>query len=122
LTRSSLDNLLADKKTAPMIVVSPAAYAYPPIAAVGAEKQRADFEKDLLGDLIPFVQTNYRVLADRDHRALAGLSMGGGLTLGSGPRHLETFSRLAVFSAGAGTNPQDSLKAWVPTRRTRTPS
>lgn len=105
-----LDNLIADKKAAPMIVVSPAAYAYPPITAVAAEKQRADFEKDLLGDLIPFVQANYRVAADRDHRALAGLSMGGGLTLSIGPRHLDTFSRLGVFSAGAGANPQESLK------------
>jgi enterochelin esterase family protein len=105
-----LDNLLADRKAAPMIVVSPAAYAYPPITEVAAAKQRADFEKDLLGDLIPFVQANYRVAADREHRALAGLSMGGGLTLAIGPRHLETFSRLAVFSAGAGNNPQDSMK------------
>src|SRR5438093_4729244 len=81
-----------------------------PITGVASEKQRADFEKDLLENLIPFVQANYRVAADRDHRALAGLSMGGGLTLAIGPRHLDTFSRLAVFSAGAGQNPQESLK------------
>jgi len=105
-----LDNLIADKKVAPMLVVTPAAYAYPPTGGVAGDKQRADFEKDLLGDLIPFVQANYRAAADRDHRALAGLSMGGGLTLAIGPRHLETFSRLAVFSAGAGNNPQESLK------------
>jgi enterochelin esterase-like enzyme len=105
-----LDNLIADKKTAPMIIVSPLAYAYPPINGVAGDKQRADFEKDLIGDLIPFVQANYRVAADRDHRALAGLSMGGGLTLAIGPRHLETFSRLAVFSAGGGNNLQDSMK------------
>ncbi len=105
-----LDNLIAEKKSVPMIVVTPAAYAYPPITGVEAAKQRADFEKDLLGDLIPFVQANYRTAPDREHRALAGLSMGGGLTLTIGPRHLETFSRLAVFSAGAGNNPQDSMK------------
>jgi enterochelin esterase-like enzyme len=105
-----LDNLIADRKASPMIIVTPAAYAYPPIGGVATEKQRADFEKDLLGDLIPFVQANYRVAADREHRALAGLSMGGGLTLSIGPRHLDTFSRLAVFSAGAGNNPQESLK------------
>ena len=105
-----LDNLIADKKASPMIIVTPAAYAYAPTTGVAGDKQRADFEKDLLNDLIPFVQANYRVAADRDHRALAGLSMGGGLTLSIGPRHLETFSRLAVFSAGAGNNPQDSLK------------
>ncbi|MCM3879413.1 MAG: alpha/beta hydrolase-fold protein [Vicinamibacterales bacterium] len=105
-----LDNMIADKRTAPMIVVTPAAYAYPPATGVAGDKQRADFEKDLLGDLIPFVQANYRAFADRDHRALAGLSMGGGLTLAIGPRHLDTFSRLAVFSAGAGQNPQESMK------------
>jgi enterochelin esterase-like enzyme len=105
-----LDNLIAEKKAAPMIVVTPAAYAYPPTTGVAGDKQRTDFEKDLLENLIPFVQANYRAAVDRDHRALAGLSMGGGLTLAIGPRHLDTFSRLAVFSSGAGQNPQESMK------------
>jgi len=104
-----LDNLIAEKKAAPMIVVMPFAYAYPWQAGAAGDKQRADFEKDLLTDLIPFVQSNYRVAGDRDHRALAGLSMGGGLTLAIGPRHLDTFSRIAVFSAGAGQNPEKTL-------------
>jgi enterochelin esterase family protein len=104
-----LDNLIAEKKAAPMIVVMPFAYAYPWHAGVAGDKQRSDFEKDLLTDLIPFVQSNYRVAADREHRALAGLSMGGGLTLAIGPRHLDTFSRLAVFSSGAGQNPEKTL-------------
>ena len=105
-----LDNLIADRKASPMVIVTPAAYAYDPTSGVAGDKQRSDFEKDLLGDLIPFVQSNYRVAADREHRALVGLSMGGSLTLNIGPRHLETFSRLGVFSAGAGNNPQESLK------------
>jgi enterochelin esterase-like enzyme len=105
-----VDNLIAEKKAAPMIIVTPAAYAYDPTGGVAGEKQRADFEKDLLGDLIPFVQANYRVQADREHRALAGLSMGGSLTINIGPRHLETFSRIGVFSAGGGQNPAESLK------------
>ncbi len=105
-----LDNLIAEKKASPMIVVTPSAYAYPPITGVAGEKQRADFEKDLLENLIPFVQANYRAAVDRDHRALAGLSMGGSLTLAIGPRHPEVFSRLAVFSAGGGQNPQESMK------------
>jgi enterochelin esterase-like enzyme len=112
-----LDNLIADKKASPMIIVTPAAYAYPPITGVASDKQRADFEKDLLGDLIPFVQAHYRAAADREHRALAGLSMGGGITLATGLRHLETFSRLAVFSAGAGNNPQESMKDVVANAR-----
>ena len=106
-----LDNLIAEKKVAPMVVVMPFAYAYPWHAGVAGDKQRADFEKDLTEDLIPFVQANYRVSTDREHRALAGLSMGGGLTLAIGPRHLDLFSRLAVFSSGAGQNPEQSLAA-----------
>ena len=105
-----MDNLIAEKKAVPMIVVTPFAYAYPPAGGTAGDKQRTDFEKDLLGDLIPFVQANYRTLANRENRALAGLSMGGGLTLAIGPRHLDTFSRLAVFSSGAGNNPQESMK------------
>jgi enterochelin esterase-like enzyme len=105
-----LDNLIADRKAAPMIIVTPFGYAYPPVNGVAGDKQRADFEKDLLENLIPFVQTSYRVAADRDHRALAGLSMGGGQTLAIGPRHLDVFSRIAVFSSGAGNNPEASLK------------
>ena len=104
-----LDNLIAEKKAAPMVIVMPFAYAYPWHAGVAGEKQRADFEKDLLTDLIPFVQTNYRVSTDRESRALAGLSMGGSLTLAIGPRHLETFSRLAVFSSGGGQNVEKSF-------------
>jgi enterochelin esterase-like enzyme len=106
-----LDNLIAEKKVAPMMVVMPFAYAYPWHAGIAGDKQRADFEKDLTEDLIPFVQANYRVSTDREHRALAGLSMGGGLTLAIGPRHLDLFSRLAVFSSGAGQNPEQSLAA-----------
>ena len=104
-----LDNLIAEKRAAPMVVVMPFAYAYPWHAGIPAEKQRADFQTDLLTDLIPFVESNYRVAADREHRALAGLSMGGGLTLAIGPRHLDTFSRLAVFSAGGGQAPEKTF-------------
>jgi enterochelin esterase family protein len=104
-----LDNLIAEKKVAPMIVVMPFAYAYPWHAGAAGDKQRADFEKDLLTDLIPFVQSQYRVAANREQRALIGLSMGGSLTLAIGPRHLDTFSRLAVFSSGAGQAPEKTL-------------
>ena len=104
-----LDNLIADKTVPPMIVVMPHGYAYGWDSGVAAEKQQADFQTDLVNDLIPFVQANYRASSDRKDRALAGLSRGGGQTLSIGLRHLNLFSRLGVFSAGSN-NPQDAFK------------
>jgi len=104
-----LDNLIADKVVPPMIVVMPNGYAYGWDSGVAADKQQADFQKDLIDDLIPFVQANYRASSDRKDRALAGLSRGGGQTLSIGLRHLNLFSRLGVFSAGSN-NPQDAFK------------
>jgi enterochelin esterase family protein len=93
-----LDNLIADRKLPPLVVVMPFGYAYPPSAGSAGDRQRADFEKDLIEDLIPFVQANYRVQTDRSNRALVGLSMGGGQALNIGLRHLDLFSRVASFS------------------------
>jgi enterochelin esterase-like enzyme len=104
-----LDNLIADKAIPPMIVVMPNGYAYGWDSGVAADKQQADFQKDLVDDLIPFVQANYRASGDRKDRALAGLSRGGGQTLSIGLRHLNLFSRLGVFSAGSN-NPLDAFK------------
>jgi enterochelin esterase family protein len=104
-----LDNLIADKVVPPMIVVMPNGYAYGWDSGVAADKQQADFQKDLIDDLIPFVQANYRASSDRKDRALAGLSRGGGQTLSIGLRHLNLFSRLGVFSAGSN-NPQEAFK------------
>jgi enterochelin esterase-like enzyme len=105
-----LDNLLAEKKIAPMVVVMPNGYAYSWESGVAQDKQQADFQTDLLNDLIPWVQTNYRVATDRKQRALVGLSRGGGQTLTIGLHNLPTFSRIGVFSAG-NNNPQDAFKA-----------
>jgi enterochelin esterase-like enzyme len=104
-----LDNLIADKTIPPMIVVMPNGYAYGWDSGVAADAQQADFQKDLVDDLIPFVQANYRASSDRKDRALAGLSRGGGQTLSIGLRHLNLFSRLGVFSAGS-SNPQEAFK------------
>jgi enterochelin esterase-like enzyme len=104
-----LDNLIAEKKVQPMVVVMPNGYAYGWESGVAADKQQAEFQKDLVDDLIPFVQSNYRVSTDRRHRALAGLSRGGGQTLTIGLRNLNVFSRLGVFSAGSN-NPQEAFK------------
>ena len=65
-------------------------------------RQREGFQRDLIEDLIPFVQTNYRVHADREHRAIAGLSLGGAQALGTGLSHLDLFSRVAGLSPALG--------------------
>ncbi len=97
-----LDNLIADGKALPMIVVMPDGHALAP------ESRRADygaannaaFEHELVEDVIPMIESTYRAQADAGHRALAGLSMGGGHTLYTGLRHLDKFTWLGTFSAG----------------------
>ena len=91
------DNLMADGKLKPLVLVMPYGYAYQPTSPLAGgtdamKRQRSGFERDLIEDLIPFVQTNYRVFADRGHRAIAGLSLGGGQALGIGLSHQEVFS------------------------------
>jgi enterochelin esterase-like enzyme len=105
-----LDNLHADKKVVPMIVVMPNGRASkdPPPANVFDRSQFdafANFEKDLLNDVIPYVESHYPVPADREHRALAGLSMGGGQSLNFGLKHLETFAWVGGFSSAPNTQP-----------------
>ena len=63
----------------------------------------ADFERELLGDLIPFVEKRYSVTADRTHRALAGLSMGGGQSLNFGLNNVDTFAWVGGFSSAPNT-------------------
>jgi enterochelin esterase-like enzyme len=100
-----LDNLIAEGKAAPMVVVMPYGYAYPWDHGASAQQQQDDFLADLKAELIPFVESNYRVRTDREHRALVGLSRGGGQTLSIGLSHLDLFSRLGVFSASGGSDP-----------------
>jgi enterochelin esterase-like enzyme len=61
------------------------------------------FEDDLLRDIIPYVEAHYSVYTDREHRALAGLSMGGGQTLNIGLSHIDTFAWLGGFSSAPNT-------------------
>lgn len=101
-----IDNLIAQRQVAPVIVVAPFGYAYPSgTAAPSVAGQANAFEKDLVESLIPFVQANYRAHTTREHRAIAGLSMGGGQTLQIGLHHLDLFSRVAAFSAAVAREP-----------------
>jgi len=108
-----LDNLIADGKLKPLIVAMPFGFAAQraPGGARGdaAENkmQREGFLKDFLEDVMPLVDSKFRVYADRDHRAIGGLSLGGAQALAIGLSHLELFSRVAAFSPamGASNNP-----------------
>jgi enterochelin esterase family protein len=95
-----LDNLLAESKAMPMIVVMPFGHATPfgEPAAPGAVTNDALFEEYLLQDVIPTVEARYRVAPGRQNRAIAGLSMGGGQSLKIGLGHLDLFSAVASFS------------------------
>jgi enterochelin esterase-like enzyme len=106
-----LDNLYANNKIEPMIVVMPNGRAMKDDRATGnvfaPEKQEAfaTFEKDLLNDLIPFIEKTYPVIKKREHRAIAGLSMGGGQSLNFGLGNLDMFAWVGGFSSAPNTKP-----------------
>jgi enterochelin esterase-like enzyme len=122
-----LDNLIADKKIAPMIVVFPNGNATTNTAgggrrgagggrggggdpaAMSGDGWGKNFESDLIKDIIPFIESHYSVYADRDHRALAGLSMGGGQSLDYGLANLDTFAWVGGFSSAPNTRPPEQL-------------
>ena len=93
-----LDNLIAEKKARPMIRVMPAGHT----SAGGFRVPGAadEFSRDFLTDIMPFVDSHYRVQSGRANRAIAGLSMGGNQTLSIGVPHLDKFAYLGVFSSG----------------------
>ncbi len=96
-----LDNLIAEKKAVPMLVVMVDGNI--PSSGFGMEALNA-FENELKQSVIPFVENNYRVKADSKNRALAGLSMGGLQTLHAGVRNTDLFAYLGVFSSGWWSN------------------
>jgi enterochelin esterase-like enzyme len=102
-----LDNLIADKKAVPMIIVMPNGRAQrddrPGTNAMATAPAFAKFDQDLLGDLIPFMESKYAVKSDRESRALAGLSMGGGQSLNFGLANLDTFAWIGGFSSAPNT-------------------
>jgi enterochelin esterase-like enzyme len=108
-----LDNLLAEGKVVPMILVMPNGRAQKNDRAEGDVFRTAPafaaFEQDLLKDVIPAIESRYSVRADREHRAIAGLSMGGGQSLNFGLAHLDTFAWIGAFSPAPNTKPAKEL-------------
>jgi MYXO-CTERM domain-containing protein len=92
-----LDNLLAENKIKPMVVVLPKAGIANDFASFGA------FEDTLLNDLIPYIEANYSVIPTSAARAIAGLSMGGGQTLDFGFGNMDVFANLGAFSPAPNT-------------------
>ena len=114
-----LDNLLAERKAKPMIVVMGQGYARRPGDAAPSparparpgqkasafrdfSKMFGAFEEVMVKDLIPMIDATYRTIPDRDHRAMAGLSMGGMQTFQIGLKHLDLFAYLGGFSGAGG--------------------
>jgi enterochelin esterase family protein len=94
-----LDNLIADKKAKPMIVVMPAGHTRRTGTAIGRTGTE-EFVKDFVADVVPTIEKRYRVLTDRANTAIAGLSMGGNHTLHIAFPHLEKFAYIGVYSSG----------------------
>jgi enterochelin esterase family protein len=94
-----MDNLIAAKKAKPMIVVMPAGHTSAGFS-MGGDGVADEFSQDFTKDIIPYVESHYRVLTDRGSRAMAGLSMGGMQTLNVTMLDLGKFSYIGVFSSG----------------------
>ncbi len=92
-----VDNLIAQQRAKPMVIVMMDGHASPPGADRGANTEY--FGKDLLQDVMPFVEANYRVQPDAANRAIVGLSMGGGQSLTIGLNHTDTFAWVGGFSS-----------------------
>ncbi len=109
-----VDNLVAQGNVEPMLLVFPNCDAKNTVEnprSEGMEEGKKSgyegygtlFEDDLLHDIIPYIESHYSVHADREHRALAGLSMGGGQSLNIGLSHIETFAYVGGFSSAPNT-------------------
>jgi len=110
-----LDNLIAQKKAKPMIVVMPLGYGTMEMIHVGwggifnhpevREKNLSGFHEALLNEVMPKVESEYHVINDRNSRAVAGLSMGGSESLLNGLNDLDKFAWIGAFSAGGLPEP-----------------
>lgn len=121
-----IDNLIADGKAKPMIVVMPAGHTSSAGFTSRSTAAQEEFAKDFVNDVMPHVEKHYRVKTDRASRAIAGLSMGGSQTLNIAIPHLDRFAYVGVFSSGiigafaparGGGPPPDNGAAWVERNR-----
>ncbi len=120
-----MDNLIAEKKIKPMIVVMTLGYGVSDFGKPGGRafgdinllrKNYSQYSDALLQEVIPAIEKDYRVIAKRESRAIAGLSMGGAESLYVGLNHLDTFGYIGAFSAAGlpSQDPMESLKGFTP--------
>ena len=103
-----MDNLIASRQAVPMIIVMPNNTLVAPAgggrgagpAAPGPPASAATLARELLTDIVPFIETRYRVMANRESRAVAGLSAGGGTAFPTGLNNLDHFAYVGQFSSG----------------------
>lgn len=111
-----LDNLIANGKAKPMIIVMPYGHTFDPFTAT-EESDWANFPKKIQGhlieDVIPFIESKYRVDKNRSSRAIAGLSMGGAQSLMIGLNNLDKFASIGAFSSGMIT--KEEFEKMLPT-------
>lgn len=96
-----LDNLIAAKKAVPMIIVMDNGYAYKPQDGSNADVQSrppSAFEEVMINEIIPMIDSKFRTIADREHRAIAGLSMGANQTMRIIMNNLDKFAYYGGFS------------------------
>lgn len=106
-----LDNLIADKNAVPMIIVMDNGYAYKPQSTTVADNNTRPvsiFEEVLINEIIPMIDAKFRTIANREHRAIAGLSMGANQTMRIVMNHLDKFSCYGGFS-GTSNYPSEEL-------------
>jgi len=101
------DNLIAQGKAKPMIIVMPYANVRP--------KSMGDFTKDVINDIIPFIEANYPVLTDSQHRAIAGFSVGGGQSLNIGLTNTDKFAYVCSYAPYTATEEfKNNFTNWSP--------
>ena len=92
------DNLIAAKKAVPMIIVMDNGYAYKPQSGEPSARPASVFEEVVINEIIPMIDTKFRTIADREHRAIAGLSMGANQTMRIIMNNLDKFASYGGFS------------------------
>jgi enterochelin esterase-like enzyme len=109
-----LENLLAQNNAVPMIIVMTDGMTDGSWAGGSTPDGMNLLESELINDVIPLVEKNYRVLSGKDNRAIAGLSMGGGQSFIIGMRNTDKFSRIGQFSSGLLSAVEFNIDEYIP--------